>query len=190
MNPSSLMFRRLPLVLTLLCAACATPLKMDGGRKSTAPAKSASARPAAPSTNATDKSAPAKGAEAQATALLNRVNSYTNMSDAQFARVQQATDSLNSGQAQRALDLLQPLEHELRSETKIYVVKPGDSLWTIAAQPEVYANAHLWPLLAEANADLLAKTNHQVQAGQKLKIKLHPTMDESIQALRNSGKGP
>lgn len=163
--------------LTSLCCACATPLNI-------APAKTKPAKPAAAA-----KAPAPKDETALATATLARLNTYTNMSDAQYARVQLATDSLQAKQAHRALEILNPLERELRSETKVYVVKAGDSLWTIAAQPDIYANAQLWPLLAQANAAALSKSAYQVQAGQKLFVKLHPTVEESIQAIRDSDRG-
>lgn len=167
-------------VITSLCAACAAPLKMTP--KNPAPAKSAAAKPA-------KAAKPAQDETALATTTLARISTYTNMSDAQYGRVQQATESLQAKQPRRALDLLGPLERELRSETKTYLVKAGDSLWSIAAQADVYANALLWPLLAQANAAVLSKTGYQVHAGQKLLVKLHPTVDESIKAIRDSERG-
>ena len=150
-----------------LCAACATPLSMT---------------PAG--------TAPAVRTEMSiASTTLARVNTYTNMSDAQFARVEEATRALKAQKARRALEILYSLERELKSETKTYVVKPGESLWTIAAREDIYANSQLWPLLAQANVAALSKTGYQVRAGQKLIIMLHPTIADNVQALRDADRG-
>ncbi len=50
-----------------------------------------------------------------------------------------------------------------------YVVQKGESLWTIAAKPEVYGKASAWRRLYDANRDLL-KNPDSVRAGMKLKI--------------------
>lgn len=167
------------LLLSLLCSSCAAPLKLTPQSKPSAKSAPIPAK----------RAAPAKDELALATTTLARINTYTNMSDAQYARVQSATTSLQEKQARRALDILTPLERELRSATKIYVVKAGDSLWTIAAQSDIYANAQLWPLLAQANAAALSKTGYQVQEGQKIFVPLHPTINESIKAIRDSERG-
>jgi len=50
-----------------------------------------------------------------------------------------------------------------------YVVQKGDSLWSIAAKPEVYGKATRWRRLFDANRDLL-KSPDQLKAGMTLKI--------------------
>lgn len=157
----------LAVILSVFCAACATPLSMTPNTAS--PAQ--------------------RNDTALANTTLARVNTYTNMSDAQFARVGAATSALQARQPRRALEILNPLERELKSETKIYVVKPDESLWTIAAREDIYANAQLWPLLAQANVAVLSKTGYQIRAGQKLIVKLHPTIAENITALRDADRG-
>lgn len=154
------------LLLTALCSACATPLDLSKNSAATQSNDLTLAR-----------------------STLARVNTYTNMSDAQLARVQEATRALDARQPKRVLDLLNPLEQELRSETKTYLVKADDSLWSIAAQEDIYANAQLWPLLAQANAGILSKHGYQVRAGQKIFVKLHPTIAESVQAIRDAERG-
>jgi nucleoid-associated protein YgaU len=51
--------------------------------------------------------------------------------------------------------------------TKIYEVKPGDSLSKIAKNE--YGNANAWPKIFEANKDILKDPN-KIFPGQKLKI--------------------
>ena len=51
--------------------------------------------------------------------------------------------------------------------TKIYEVKPGDSLSKIAKAE--YGNANAWPKIYEANKDILKDPN-KIFPGQKLKI--------------------
>ena len=50
-----------------------------------------------------------------------------------------------------------------------YVVQKGDSLWSIAAKPEVYGSATRWRRIFDANRDLL-KSPDAVRPGMKLKI--------------------
>jgi LysM repeat protein len=51
----------------------------------------------------------------------------------------------------------------------VYVVKKGDSLWSIAARPEIYGKATKWRQIFDANRDLL-KSPDRVRPGMTLKI--------------------
>ncbi|MBI4597846.1 MAG: LysM peptidoglycan-binding domain-containing protein [Candidatus Omnitrophica bacterium] len=50
-----------------------------------------------------------------------------------------------------------------------YTVKKNESLWSIAAKPEVYGKATRWRRIYDANRDIL-KTPDQVRPGMVLKI--------------------
>ena len=50
-----------------------------------------------------------------------------------------------------------------------YVVQKGDSLWSIAAKPEIYGKASRWRRLYDANRDLL-KSPDRLRAGMTLKV--------------------
>ena len=50
-----------------------------------------------------------------------------------------------------------------------YVVKSGETLWSIAAQPEVFGDAGKWRWLYEANRDVLKKPN-RLRAGMTLRV--------------------
>ncbi len=50
-----------------------------------------------------------------------------------------------------------------------YVVQKGESLWTIAAKPEVYGKASQWRRLYDANRDLL-KTPDSIKPGMTLTV--------------------
>jgi nucleoid-associated protein YgaU len=50
-----------------------------------------------------------------------------------------------------------------------YVVQKGESLWSIAARPEIYGKATQWRRLFDANRDLL-KAPDQVKPGMTLKV--------------------
>ena len=51
-----------------------------------------------------------------------------------------------------------------------YVVQKGDSLWSIAAKPEVYGRASQWQRLFDANRELLKNDPNRVRAGMTLRI--------------------
>ena len=50
-----------------------------------------------------------------------------------------------------------------------YVVQKGDSLWSIAAKPEIYGKASRWRQIFDANRDIL-KSPDSLHAGMKLRI--------------------
>jgi LysM domain len=69
-----------------------------------------------------------------------------------------------------------------------YTVAAGDTLWTIAAQPQVYNDPLLWPLLYKANRDQI-RDPRQVYSGQVLSIPrdLSPAdLEEARQKARTS----
>ena len=51
-------------------------------------------------------------------------------------------------------------------------MKEGDTLWSIAANPQVYGDATKWRRLAEANRDVL-KSPDRLRAGLSLRIPRH-----------------
>ncbi len=50
-----------------------------------------------------------------------------------------------------------------------YVVQKGDSLWSIAAKPEIYGSATHWRRLYDENHDILSSPN-QLKAGMRLRV--------------------
>ena len=51
-----------------------------------------------------------------------------------------------------------------------YVVQKGESLWSIAAKPEIYGRARYWQRIFDANRDLLKGSPDRLRAGMTLKI--------------------
>lgn len=69
-----------------------------------------------------------------------------------------------------------------------YNVGDGETLWTISAQPQVYGEGLLWPLLYQANRDQI-KDPRQIFPGQSLSIRRDMTqveMEEARQKARES----
>ncbi len=69
-----------------------------------------------------------------------------------------------------------------------YVVGEGETLWTISAQPQVYNEGLLWPLLYQANRDQI-KDPRQIFPGQALSIRRDMTekeLEEARQKARES----
>ena len=51
-----------------------------------------------------------------------------------------------------------------------YVVQKGESLWAVAARPDIYGKGSQWRRLLEANEDVLKGNPNRVRAGMTLKI--------------------
>ncbi|MDG5469900.1 LysM peptidoglycan-binding domain-containing protein [Deltaproteobacteria bacterium IMCC39524] len=69
-----------------------------------------------------------------------------------------------------------------------YTVGDGENLWTISAQPEVYGEGLLWPLLYQANRDQI-KDPRQIFPGQSLSIRRDMTeadLEDARQRARES----
>jgi nucleoid-associated protein YgaU len=116
---------------------------------------------------------------------LQKVQTYTGLSDAQLGQIRTAELAIERKQSRKAYQILTLLSRELAETTQRYVVAAGDSLWIISGKPEIYGNPWLWPLIWDANRDTLPDPGH-VRAGQKLKIKANPTIEEVVQALDRS----
>ncbi len=69
-----------------------------------------------------------------------------------------------------------------------YDVGEGETLWTISAQPQVYNEGLLWPLLYQANRDQI-KDPRQIFPGQSLSIRRDMTekdLEDARQRARES----
>ena len=67
-----------------------------------------------------------------------------------------------------------------------YDVGEGETLWTISAQPQVYNEGLLWPLLYQANRDQI-KDPRQIFPGQTLSIRRDMTAEE-LEAARKTAR--
>jgi nucleoid-associated protein YgaU len=66
-----------------------------------------------------------------------------------------------------------------------YNVGEGETLWTISAQPQVYGEGLLWPLLYQANRDQI-KDPRQIFPGQTLGIRRDMTSEEMEDARQKA----
>lgn len=118
----------------------------------------------------------------QARAELERSYAFTALTDGQLERQQAAAAALLGGDVRAAAEQLRALNAELERAAQNYTARAGDTLWLIAARPEVYNNGWLWPLIWNANRSEL-RTPTRVVPGTLLQIRRHPTVDEVAQAL-------
>ena len=72
-------------------------------------------------------------------------------------------------QAGVSVSVGQEAQSQLKGTSDAYVVQRGDSLWSIAAKPEIYGKASRWRDIYDANRDLL-KSPDRLKAGMTLKI--------------------
>ena len=66
-----------------------------------------------------------------------------------------------------------------------YTVKRGETLPQIAARPELYNDAALWPLIYRANRDQI-RDPYQLWPGQVLKVPRNFSRDEALEARRQA----
>ena len=55
------------------------------------------------------------------------------------------------------------------SETIEHLVRPGETLWSIAAQERIYGDPYLWPVIYKFNRDQI-KDPARIYPGQRLQI--------------------
>lgn len=80
-------------------------------------------------------------------------------------------------------------EKEVRSFPLHHTVKRGESLPQIAAQPDVYGDAALWPLLYRANRDQIRDPG-RIWPGQVLRIPRNISRDDLAEAMRYAQERP
>lgn len=119
----------------------------------------------------------------RAQALLGKLNNTTGLSDAQYTRLKAAETAMADQHPREAYEIASRLEKELKTKTKRHKVKKGESLWTIAKREDIYANPWLWPLIWQANRNSLKKPS-SLRAGQTLKIRANPSVDEVLKAVK------
>ena len=65
----------------------------------------------------------------------------------------------------------------------------GDNLWVIAAKPEVYGNANLWPLIWRANPKSLPQPD-KLRVGHGLRFPLYPSLKSVADAIEYASRNP
>lgn len=120
-----------------------------------------------------------------ANAELAKTYAFAGLDDAQLLQLRAAEEIMVTGNSRLAYGRLRMLNEQLQKRIRSYTVQSGDSLWVIAARPEVYANGLLWPLIWRNNAVLIPDPN-RLRRGQVLKLKLHPSADEIAGAVAHA----
>lgn len=113
---------------------------------------------------------------------LRQVYAYTGLDDAQVLQLRAAEETLVAGNSRLAYGRLRTLNRQLEKRIKTYTVAAGDSLWVIAARPEIYANPLLWPLIWQANVAVIPRPE-RLRKGQVLRLRPHPSLDEVAEAV-------
>ena len=72
------------------------------------------------------------------------------------------------------------------AETIVHVVEPGDSLWSIAAQDDVYADPYLWPVIYRHNRDQIVDPS-QIYPDQTLVIPIGLDAETKAKARAEAG---
>ncbi len=116
------------------------------------------------------------------------------MSSAQGMRLDTAESALRAGQSEVALMLVNALVDEIApgatfeppvtrgDKVSQVTVREGDTLSEIAARPEVYGNADLWPLLLKANRGKFLRVD-ELPVGIVLTIDRNASQEEIDHAL-------
>jgi nucleoid-associated protein YgaU len=114
----------------------------------------------------------------RAHASLDDAESRIGLSDAELRQLNLAKQRLLAGDAAP----LEALDAAFAKARRSYTVQAPETLAQIAARPEVYGNADLWPLIWHANAGT-NKPPAPVSAGSQLGYPAHPTAQEAEAAI-------
>ena len=76
-------------------------------------------------------------------------------------------------------------EREVRHLPTVHTVKRGETLPQIAAQPDMYGDALMWPLIYRANRDQI-RDPKRIWPGQVLRIPRNVGRDDIAEALRHA----
>lgn len=123
----------------------------------------------------------------KAQAALDQASRHTAMSDHQYDLLRAARAQETRGNVYKAYHMAERLNTELARNKQVYRVKKGDTLSQIAAKPQIYANAYMWPLIYKANKSSIANPDH-IRVGQRLKILMHPMVDAVYGAVEYARK--
>ncbi len=99
-----------------------------------------------------------------------------------------ATGTMDEVKAQMAAEkaaMEKMAEPEPEPEMTNYTVNRNDTLWDIAAKPEVYGNSDMWPLLWKANKDKI-KTPDDLASGLSLIIDRSASEESVAAAIKYS----
>ncbi|MGZ6219890.1 MAG: LysM peptidoglycan-binding domain-containing protein [Syntrophales bacterium] len=106
---------------------------------------------------------------------------------AQKAEVQEGQKVAPAGEATMGESKAEAKGKAEAGKMETYVVKKGDSLWTIAKKKNIYNDPFLWPVIYDANKGKVKKAN-LIYPGQKLKIpRSGVTMDAIKDARKKAG---
>lgn len=118
----------------------------------------------------------------RANEALRGVQARTGLDETQLAELAAAEEVLSTGNSRLAYGRLRQLGTQLETRLKTHAVGPGETLWRLAGKPELYDNPWLWPLIWQANRAALPNPD-RLRAGQVLRVRPHPTVDEVVDAL-------
>lgn len=116
---------------------------------------------------------------------LRKSYGYTGLDDAQILQLRAAEETLVAGNSRLAYGRLRMLNRQLEKRIKTYAVAAGESLWIIAAKPEVYANPLLWPLIWQDNLAVIPDPD-RLRKGQVLRLRQHPSIEEVAGAVQQA----
>jgi nucleoid-associated protein YgaU len=131
-----------------------------------------------------------------------RTNYMSQMSLEQKSNLSLADAALDSGQEKEAYEIATGTMDEVKAqmaaekaamekmaepepEMTNYTVNRNDTLWDIAAKPEVYGNSDMWPLLWKANKDKIKKPD-DLASGLSLIIDLSASEESVAAAIKHS----
>ena len=105
--------------------------------------------------------------------------------EAERKREQELAEAQNAVQRKKDGDTAAGEGSNQVTQLTSYTVKRGETLPQIAARPELYNDAALWPLIYRANRDQI-RDPYQLWPGQVLKVPRNFSRDEALEARRQA----